>query len=65
MSGPPRGELLRLLSGVDYPATKQQIHEKLVAQGAPPACLAALEDLPEGTYVEPDTALQAIPYQSG
>ncbi|MDA3648458.1 DUF2795 domain-containing protein [Saccharopolyspora indica] len=60
-SVPDRGELLRVLCHVQFPATKQEIYRQCAELGAPAAHLARLETLPEGTYVEADTVLQALP----
>lgn len=60
-SEPARGELLQFLAHVQYPATKQQIAEQLAEQGAPESHRAAVDRLPDRTYVEPDTVLQALP----
>ncbi|MER6992194.1 DUF2795 domain-containing protein [Saccharopolyspora hirsuta] len=62
LSPPDRGELLRFLCHVRFPATKQEICQQCAALGAPAAHLARLRTLPEGTYVEPDTVLQALPH---
>lgn len=61
VSEPAHGDLLRFLAHVHYPATKQQIVEQLVEHGAPEPHLNAVDRLPDQTYVEPDTVLQAIP----
>lgn len=65
VSEPTRGELLRLLAQVRYPASTQQIYAQLVEQGAPEPHLAAIDRLPDETYVEPDTVLQALTRESG
>ncbi|GAA0503234.1 hypothetical protein GCM10011581_26760 [Saccharopolyspora subtropica] len=65
MPVPDRGELLRFLCHVRYPATKEQIVEQCVAQGAPTPHLERIGTLPEGIYVEADTVLQALPRLTG
>ncbi|GAA4615321.1 DUF2795 domain-containing protein [Saccharopolyspora hordei] len=60
-SAPDRADLLRYLCHVRFPATKQEIHRQCVALGTPAPCLERLRTLPEGTYVEADTVLQALP----
>ncbi|GAA4831368.1 hypothetical protein GCM10025787_08080 [Saccharopolyspora rosea] len=57
----PRGELLRFLYHISYPATREEIYRRCVEQGAPSALLDRLHRLPDGVYVEPDTVLQALP----
>ncbi|MBB5157735.1 DUF2795 domain-containing protein [Saccharopolyspora phatthalungensis] len=64
MPVPDRGELLRFLCHVRFPATKQEIFQQCVALGAPMSYLERIESLPEGVYVEPDTVLQALPRQA-
>lgn len=61
-SMPDRGELLRVLCHVRFPATKQEIYRQCAELGAPDSHLARLRTLPEGTYVEADTVLQALPH---
>ncbi|MBE9376584.1 DUF2795 domain-containing protein [Saccharopolyspora sp. HNM0983] len=65
MSEPDRGELLRLLAHVHYPATRRQIFDQLIEHGAPEAHLARIDELPDETYVEPDTVLQALRHGPG
>ncbi|MGI8306620.1 DUF2795 domain-containing protein [Saccharopolyspora sp. ASAGF58] len=61
MPVPDRGELLRFLCHVHFPATKQEIYQQCVALGAPTAHLERIDSLPDGVFVEPDTVLQALP----
>lgn len=62
MPVPDRGELLRFLCHVRFPATKQEIYQQCVALGAPAAHLERIDSLPDGVFVEPDTVLQALPH---
>ncbi|GAA2361790.1 hypothetical protein GCM10009854_46540 [Saccharopolyspora halophila] len=57
-----RAELLRLLSHVRFPATKDEILQQCREQDAGAEHLARLEHLPADVYVEADTVLQAIPH---
>ena len=57
-----RAEMLRLLSQVRFPASKDEIVEQCRELGAGPEHLARLEHLVADVYVEADTALQAIPH---
>lgn len=48
------------LSGLDYPATKQDIVGYADTQGAPEDVLMVLTQLPEQDYVGPDGVSEAI-----
>ncbi|KEI45029.1 DUF2795 domain-containing protein [Saccharopolyspora rectivirgula] len=62
MSAPDRGELLRYLYHINYPATKQEICRQCAQLGAPEPYLTRLESIPNTIYIEPDTVLQALPH---
>ncbi|SFT05146.1 DUF2795 domain-containing protein [Saccharopolyspora flava] len=57
-----RAEMLQVLAHVRFPATKREILQQCEELGASPEQLDRLDGLPEGTYVEADTALQSLPH---
>ncbi|TWG07454.1 DUF2795 domain-containing protein [Saccharopolyspora dendranthemae] len=57
-----RADMLRVLSHVQFPATRREIVQQCEELGAGPEQMDRLDELPEGTYVEADTVLQALPH---
>lgn len=57
-----RADMLRVLCHVRFPATKREIVQQCEDLGAGPEQMDRLDELPEGTYVEADTVLQALPH---
>ena len=50
----------KFLTGISYPATKQQLVEQARSNHADSAALSALEELPEREYSGPDEVSQAV-----
>ena len=57
-----RADMLRVLCHVRFPATRREIVQQCEELGAGPEQMDRLDELPEGTYVEADTVLQALPH---
>jgi hypothetical protein len=53
-------EVQKYLSGMDYPATKEQIIEHAQSQGAPKEVIEALQKIPEQEYDGPNRVSQAV-----
>ncbi|MFW6188749.1 MAG: DUF2795 domain-containing protein [Actinomycetota bacterium] len=53
-------ELQKHLSGLDYPAGKDEIVQKAEASGADGSVLEALRDLPERQYEKPTHVTEAV-----
>lgn len=50
----------KYLSGVDYPATKDQLIEHAQSKGADEQALQALRDMPDGEYDGPNRVSKAV-----
>ncbi len=50
----------KFLSGVDYPATKDQLVEHARSKGANDDALAALTSIPDGEYEGPQQVSKAV-----
>jgi hypothetical protein len=53
-------EVQKYLSGMDYPATKEELVEHAQKQGAPQDILEALKQVPEGEYEGPNKVSSAV-----
>jgi hypothetical protein len=53
-------EVQKYLSGVDYPATKEQLVEHARSRGADERVLEALNRLPDGQYDGPNAVSSAV-----
>jgi hypothetical protein len=53
-------EVQKYLSGVDYPATKDQLIEHARKQGAPDGVIEALSSLPDDEYDGPNKVSSAV-----
>jgi len=53
-------EVQKHLSGIDYPASKEQIVSTAKREGAPGDVLTALESIPDGQYDGPTAVSKAV-----
>jgi Protein of unknown function (DUF2795) len=53
-------EVQKYLSGVDYPASKQDLIEHAKNKGAPKEVLGDLEDIPDEEYDGPNRVSKAV-----
>jgi hypothetical protein len=53
-------EVQKYLSGMNYPATKEQIVNNAKTQGAPEEVMESLEQIPEQEYDGPNKVSQAV-----
>jgi hypothetical protein len=53
-------EVQKYLSGVDYPATKDQLIEHARGKGAPDEVIEALSSLPDDEYDGPNKVSSAV-----
>jgi hypothetical protein len=60
MAPPDFIEVQKYLSGVDYPATKEQLVEHAKSQGAGRDIIEALSSLPDGEYDGPNKVSSAV-----
>ena len=64
MSKPNPIQMQKFLSGVDYPASKDELVEHARGQGADDDVLSQLESIPDRTYDGPNAVSQAYAGQS-
>ncbi len=60
MANPDFIEVQRFLSGVDYPAGKQELVEHAQSQGASDDVVRALEGIPDREYNGPNAVSEAV-----
>jgi hypothetical protein len=53
-------EVQKYLSGMNYPATKEQIVDNAKSQGAPEEVMESLEQIPDEEYDGPNKVSQAV-----
>ena len=53
-------EVQKYLSGVDYPASKDELVQHARSQNAPDDVIEALESLPDGEYDGPNRVSSAV-----